>query len=600
MHRNALELDADFDYCPKCKKAVIGGLTADEYGIAHVCSLDIDSPRPEHPGSLHKRQPSSSTGFLSLLFLVGNVCLTIYSHLGLSAQILSNIPPSVYANLAGQPCGDADSLISNSTVTCSRCNENDFSLYFAQGQMQGTDALSKTCGISCNVKMLNGPQCGYECVRAAGYSDNCAYCFGIEGHCVATSCLVLCAGNLTTPGCRSCVESNCLPEFRNGTGFPIPVYDPNNSSWNAPLTISTAAPTSSVAPTAAVSATTIFYGIPNYGQISFVYSVRRAYLAGAQALAIIVVLASGVWPYTKCLLMFIAWFVPMSNRACTRILRVVCWLGRFSLVDVLVVLLLCIGVDFDLLHGYVQVKTESGPAIVAFGCVAIWALIQGEWMLKIQLRGELRANNYKGFETRSQAGWKRFWDWLGSGTIVCLLAAICFGVVIAALAGPGYDFVIDDTANNSTGIPRRYSLGSILSDVQIVDFPAIICLVFVIMIPVVMPVLVVGWALSGMGANLGLNLLQLGRMCCMDVFFISSIILGAEYGVLIPAVVSGVSPCYKITAESHMGFGTVLCIIHGLVTTLLLFVIEHNVHWTLSPPLPYKIERIGPVERVES
>jgi len=354
-------------------------------------------------------------------------------------------------------------------------------------------------------------------------------------------------------------------------------------------TPASAAPTSgppSSAPTVADLNT--FYGIPEYGQISFVYSVKRAFLAGAIGLAVVIVVFSGVWPYLKCVLMGIAWFVPMPTSTCTRILEFACWFGRFSLVDVFAVLVITIGIDFDLVGGGIKIRTQSRQAIVAFGIVAIWALFQSEWMLKIQRHGQYRAINYKGFEGRPQGlslahFWKWFWDALAHRVGLCILASICFALAVAALSGPGYTYEIDDVITHKRGDPRFFALGTLFFDVRLVDFPAVVCLLTAIFLPIATPIFVFAWALTGAPHSYGHALSQMGRLSSMDVLFIAAVVFGSEYSALLPTIIQDVSPCYKVQATAQMGYGIILCIVHGIMNCFLVGAIDHNVQWTLCP-----------------
>jgi len=269
-------------------------------------------------------------------------------------------------------------------------------------------------------------------------------------------------------------------------------------------------------------------------------------------------------------------------------LQTVSWLGRFSLVDVLTVLVLTVGLDFGLAGGGVNVRCESRRAIVAFGCVAVWALIQGEWMLRIQQAGAARVVNYKGVETRSEGRYKQCWDCIGSPVGVSALACICFALTVTAMTSAIYVFEVDDVSSHVTGAQHSYSLGTIVSDVRYVEFTTIVCVFFVIIIPLLTPVLAIFWAMTGCRPSTGAYVCQLGRMSCMDVFFISSVIFGAEYGVLIPGVLGGVDPCYVVDATATPGYGLALCIIHGFIMTFMISAVSHNMSWTLSPRLPYK------------
>ncbi len=63
--------------------------------------------------------------------------------------------------------------------------------------------------------------------------------------------------------------------------------------------------------------------------------------AGATALAILIVLFSGIWPYTKQLISLVMWVIPpklLSSRKRGNILHWLDVLGKWSMVDVFVLL----------------------------------------------------------------------------------------------------------------------------------------------------------------------------------------------------------------------------------------------------------------------
>ena len=64
--------------------------------------------------------------------------------------------------------------------------------------------------------------------------------------------------------------------------------------------------------------------------------------AGAKSLAILIVIFSGVWPYTKQLVTLVIWFLPTTRVSSTRRGKILIWLdalGKWSMVDVFVLLM---------------------------------------------------------------------------------------------------------------------------------------------------------------------------------------------------------------------------------------------------------------------
>ena len=125
---------------------------------------------------------------------------------------------------------------------------------------------------------------------------------------------------------------------------------------------SAAAPNNSTSTKAAST----YWPVGSDGDISYVYSVRRAWEGGAYVLALIVVVCSGVWPYTKNILLCLAWFAPLTPRARGQLLAWTNRFGRWGLVDVMAVIVIVVGTNFRLVLGTVHVVAEARNAICTF------------------------------------------------------------------------------------------------------------------------------------------------------------------------------------------------------------------------------------------
>jgi len=288
--------------------------------------------------------------------------------------------------------------------------------------------------------------------------------------------------------------------------------------------------------------------------------------------------------------MAVAWFIPMSDDKCTSLLMLVTWFGRFSLVDVIAVLVLCISLNFKLAGGIVHVVCPSRNAIIAFGIVAIWALLQGEWTLRMQLKGALLAKYYAGFETRKNDAAKKCLDFLAHERCIVLLAGATLGLSIVAISGLAYSFQVTDVTGTSNSFVISFGIATIFEDVQVIDFPTGVCFVFCVIFPLLTSCAMFFWATTGQHVNFGLWCLTAARMCCLDVFFIACAVLGSEFPALIPAVINGVDPCYTTSAISYGGLGLAFCIPAAVCMQCLALVVNHKVQWTLSPELPYRVE----------
>ena len=75
---------------------------------------------------------------------------------------------------------------------------------------------------------------------------------------------------------------------------------------------------------------------------------------------------SPVWPYTKNILLFLAWFAPLTPRARGQLLAWTNRFGRWGLVDVMAVIVIVVGTNFRLVLGTVHVVAEARNAICTF------------------------------------------------------------------------------------------------------------------------------------------------------------------------------------------------------------------------------------------
>ena len=65
-----------------------------------------------------------------------------------------------------------------------------------------------------------------------------------------------------------------------------------------------------------------------------------AWNGGARLLAVVVVAFSFVWPYTKNVILMFAWYMPLSERSRSQVLLWLRRLGKYTLTDVYVSLML--------------------------------------------------------------------------------------------------------------------------------------------------------------------------------------------------------------------------------------------------------------------
>ena len=419
-----------------------------------------------------------------LLLLAGNAALLLYSNLGLSVQIVANADltatlsrcTAAHRRLA---LAAADSTADRSLAAsieeavsprsaggdraCSASNRSSYAAFDAERHI---DMMSRCGRVVCGVRAVQSPACMSDCVaRAAGLGARCARCFGELAWCSRERCLKRCVSDERSPLCARCnAAAGCHAEFEACSCMRVATLGaaddeddlcgsrrPAGNDGFASRLHGTAgaAPLSSARQYDGNGDDDMhkdneeFLPIGSDGDISFVYSVRRAWQGGARLLAVVVVACSGAWPYLKDLALAFAWFAPlMGARRRARLLQLLGALGRFSLVDVMAVAVILAGVrtthtvtsthpphrhctlarrtrsphnhdhlhdsdprscrvlahlpytpshtqtDFTLLDGALHVVTQSRPAIYAFAAAGLWALAQGEWMARHTRRGD--------------------------------------------------------------------------------------------------------------------------------------------------------------------------------------------------------------------
>lgn len=84
------------------------------------------------------------------------------------------------------------------------------------------------------------------------------------------------------------------------------------------------------------------FNVDGFFEFSMVKSTIQMWEAGAHSLAILIVIFSGLWPYTKQLVILAIWFLPTRRLTSNRRGQILHWmdvLGKWSMVDVFVLLM---------------------------------------------------------------------------------------------------------------------------------------------------------------------------------------------------------------------------------------------------------------------
>jgi hypothetical protein len=124
-------------------------------------------------------------------------------------------------------------------------------------------------------------------------------------------------------------------------------------------------------------------------------TVREMYSAGIYPLLFLVVIFSGIWPYAKLLLMLYAWVMPpKSPHHRERLLLALDSLGKFSLVDtyVLVVMIVAFRYSLDLAAGGVALNVYVTPEYGFYGFLGATclSLVVGHVMIFFHRRSQSR------------------------------------------------------------------------------------------------------------------------------------------------------------------------------------------------------------------
>lgn len=385
--------------------------------MGDVSSSNIDNfPKEEvdTTESLATTYGKRPSRFLLLSLLI-NIALLIYAHTGLSAVVLSNIE-RVETNESEN--GNNNSNNTNGTGACTK-NESDLNRWYNAGGSLQKSIESSYCGTQYGGSgCLTGVDCTIECfVTVWNYTEECATCFGSIPLCsLNDGCAVVCQmNNGVNEECQTCTKS-CNEVFLSCSGFTfvdnatasnnttngmnftdnsITTSIINASSTNEEIC---AAQQANVSYTEDVDEFYIVY------ELKFFSAVQRAWTSNAKLLALIVVLFSGVWPYTKNLLMCYIWYYNIPTSTTTKngndtdvdstdlslkMFRqrhaMILWLkrlGKWSLVDVYIIVIILIGLtlQISLNNGTVPLilKGEPRHAIIAFLFATIWSFIHLE------------------------------------------------------------------------------------------------------------------------------------------------------------------------------------------------------------------------------
>jgi len=487
-----------------------------------------------------------------LTLLVCNSGIVLYSHLGLSLRVKTNLSPDATAgqNKCDMPSRRLEEQSSGFSLSSSpalgrqlqagNCNADDIALWQA-GDKKYWDEIADECGTGCGFQMISSGQCFAQCHQDdAGLSATCASCFGDKGYCTVTKCWSTCLPpNQLSDECAACTEDQCS-EFPTchgmgswGTG-PTPVSTQQNS---------TATPTPTLMATLASTqdeATIEYFSVGPEGDLSFTNSISRSWENNAQALAVLILVASGVNPYLENVLLGIAWMVPMKPSSRSWLLWFVNRFGRWSFVDVFCVIILVVGLDFSMINGELDIKAESKAAIYVFGLATIWARLQGA-AVEVYHKPTMKSSG----EHSKSLPRLRLWLWPTSAASVLLIAI--------GLAAPFVSFqTIDVTFNREQN--RQYSLISLgyelanhdISGYWAFFFMAIPYFIYALVLPLFTSLAVLlGLCLPSVFNRVVAVGSTFGSASSLDVLMLSAVVAVTHYGKLLDATID----CFKTNPD---------------------------------------------------
>ena len=335
---------------------------------APMTSTTTSSTTKTTTHSLHSIRNSRTIGSLQSLSLLLNAGLMIYAHVGLSGVFVSNqprIPSSTTTtttnnnnnnnNYTNNNNNNNTTTIGNTSIPLNgSCTSTDLQLWNTGG-WQNKSAQSNYCATqyrdsATGAACLLNTDCSAECFTTVyGYTSPCAACFGAIPYCsFLAGCAGICASQPTSTACADCTQS-CNDIFTTCSGLPPTVVPPpNEGNTTQPPTPSPTVKNDTTVAGSVLSNDEIceaqqtnadYEDVSMYHvvyELTFYGGISSAWNGNARGLAVIVVLFSGIWPYTKNIILALAWYLPLTVQRRSSILLWLRRLGKYTLVDVYV------------------------------------------------------------------------------------------------------------------------------------------------------------------------------------------------------------------------------------------------------------------------
>lgn len=475
-----------------------------------------------------------------------NIVMLLYSHFGLSAVIKASTCPEGF-----EGCPDA---IDASALRDACVNPSDLAI-LAPGSVALTELplYMQPIGLDC----FGADQCIVDSVMALhGLSLPCASCYALSAGCAIEFCLGPCLINSFSAACLRCNRETCDPPFENCTGVEFPsneIYvdfvptDEGDGDEDEGVIL--------------IEGEECFdreqFELFKVFNLTFINSIEEAIKGDSVALALLIVLASGVWPYTKNGLMLYVWFAPLSTKRRDFIFRILGVLGKWSLVDVFAVVVIINGVNIQkVLQGNAPlvVFAESRPGIYMFGIGALWALGQGEVMRHFDQ--SRRNSNRENKEIKiSKPDASQIFKMKLLRVIIGISAVFALWFGFMGLVGLNLSFELEGEIESFEGI-NGFGFSTIEMATGLIDkcaifeghesiagahFLAFLFIFMVGIIPMFSSIMLFFFAMMYQPQNLESRFTTLtfgiSNFACLDVFFLSVATLASQFEGLIDAAV---------------------------------------------------------------
>jgi len=216
------------------------------------------------------------------------------------------------------------------------------------------------------------------------------------------------------------------------------------------------------------------FNVDGFYEFSLVKSLIEMWIAGARSLAVIIAIFSGVWPYTKQLMVLFIWFVPTKWVSSKRRSSMLYWLdvlGKWSMVDVFVFIMTLASFGISIqspdnlsflpsslysinmlvvplwgLYAYVLailISQLTSHAIIHYHNKSVSAAVAAQLVelnlsstiscdAKQELRGHQFKLDYEASDKRVAV--KRSIDWVLSGTVLTLTILVICGCAFSSFS----------------------------------------------------------------------------------------------------------------------------------------------------------------------